>query len=289
MRRVLVAAALVLVARQVPAQTPRASAVELFAHGRALAAAGKCAEAIPLFLDTLKIEPSIGALLNLAECREKLGDHAAAYASYRDAESLARDKGDDRAALARERAEASAAFLPKLAIVAPAGVRVTVDDRAASGLVVVAPGEHVVQASAPGREPWRTTIRAEATSTASVVVPELRAPIVIVPLPRAPRRTQRVVGAVVSLAGIATVVAGGILGGVAVAKKNDAAALATGPSEADFDAARTTAVSFADASTATFVAGAILAIAGTIVWLTAPHVAASVRPSAFGGELVVRF
>jgi len=287
MRRALVAAALVLAARQVPAQTPRASAVELFAHGRSLAASGKCAEAIPLFLDTLKIEPSIGALLNLAECREKLGDHAAAYASYRDAESLARDKGDDRAGLARERAEASAAFLPKLSIAAPAGVRVTVDDRAASGVVVVAPGEHVVRASAPGREPWRTTIDAEGSRTTSVVVPELRAAIVIASPPRAPHRTQRVVGAVVALAGIATVVAGGALGGAAVAKKNEAAALATGPSEAAFDGARATAASFADASTATFVAGGILAIAGAILWLTAPRVSASVTRA--GGELVVRF
>jgi len=100
---------------------PRASAVELFAHGRALAAAGKCGEAIPFFLDTLKLESSIGALLNLAECHEKLRDDARAYVRYREAEALAREKRDDRETLAAARANAVGARVARVAVTAPSG------------------------------------------------------------------------------------------------------------------------------------------------------------------------
>ncbi|HEY1958935.1 MAG TPA: hypothetical protein VGH28_25155 [Polyangiaceae bacterium] len=287
MRRALVASAFLL-ASVAHAEPPRATAVELFAHGRALAASGKCAEAIPFFLDTLKIEPSIGALLNLAECREKLGDHASAYASYRDAETLARREHDDRAELARDRAATEAAFLPRIAIAAPAGVRVTIDDRDASDVAVVAPGEHVVRATEAGHDDWRAKVRAEGTATVRVVVPELHENA-IAPTPRAPSHTQRTAGVALMLAGIATLAAAGALGGVAIAKKNDAAALATGPSEPDFEAARGTAASIADASTATFIVGAVLVAAGAVVWLTAPRVAIAPGPTAFGASLVVRF
>ena len=276
MRAALVVAAL-LVAAPATAGPPRATAVELFDRGRALAASGKCAEAVPFFLDTLKIEPSIGALLNLAECEEKLGRRFEAYDHFRAAASLARDRADDRETLARSRAESLAELLPKLAVVAPDGVRVRVDDRDARGTIVVAPGDHVVRASAPGKRDWQTTVHATAATT-TVAVPEL-APLVTFS-PPAPRdgRAQRTAGLVVTLAGGAGLAVSGVLAGIAAARRSDAAALATGPSEAAFDAARADAASFADASTAVFVAGAVLATAGLVVWLTSPRVRVAVSP-----------
>ncbi len=268
MRGARLVALLLLTASTSFAGEPRATAVELFTHGRALAAAGRCADAVPFFLDTLKIEPSIGALLNLGECREKLGDRGAAYDTFRRAEALAHAQNDDREALARARAEAVSASLPKIAIVAPAGARVTVDDRDAAGTVVVAPGAHVVRATAPGRAPWQDTVRARGAELLTVSVPELRA--LERPAPR-PSPARRFAGAAMTFTGAAGLALASVFGGVAIAKKADAQALAGGPSRADFEAARSSAASFADASTIAFVASAVLAAAGLVVWLTAPR------------------
>ncbi len=248
----------------------RETAVELFAHGRALAAEGKCREAVPYFLDTLKIEASVGALLNLAECHEKLGAVGDAWSRYREAERVARDQHDDRVGLARSRADALEPQLPKIHVVANADVRVTIDGTPARDPdVVVAPGEHVVVASQSGKVAWRTIVATEGTAMRRVEVPVLAT----LPSPPNPREgaAQRTAGAITIIVSGVGLALGGVLAGVAAAKKSDATALATGPSASAFDDARSTAKTFADGSTAFFVAGAICAVAGIVVWLTAPH------------------
>jgi hypothetical protein len=260
-----------LVVASVAHAEPRASAVELFAHGRALAAEGKCAEAIPFFLDTLKLEPSIGALLNLADCHEKLHDDARAYTRYREAESLAREKGDDRETLAAARANAIGAHVPRIAVTAPSGVRVTLDGTEAhAGENVVTGGDHVVRASAEGKTTWERTVHATAGRAEPVVVPDLR-PIAIESKTHPPNHAQRPIGIVVTLVGAATLVTAGIFGGLAVAKKNDELTLAAGPSQAAFDDAKSSAHAFGDASTALFIAGGVMTAVGIVVWLTAPR------------------
>jgi hypothetical protein len=250
---------------------PRASAVELFAHGRALAAEGKCADAIPFFLDTLKIEASIGALLNLAECHEKLHDDMRAYVRYREAEALAREKSDDREPLARTRAEALAPHVARLVVTAPAGVRVTIDGNdARAGENVVTEGDHAVRASAEGRSAWSGVAHATIGRTEPVVVPNLDAAIVEAPKTRT-SNTPRTIGIVMTTIGAASVVAGGVFGGLAIAKKNEEVSASTGPSQAAFDDAKNAAHAFGDASTALFIAGGVLAVAGIVVWLVAPR------------------
>jgi len=266
------ASALVLIALAPSARAsgPRATAVELFEHGRTLAAQGRCAEAVPFFLDTLKIEPSVGALLNLGDCREKLGDAADAYRRFRDAAALAERQNDDRGALARARASALEARLPRIVVVAPPGARVTIDGEDATR-ATVAEGEHVVRAVAPTKRPWETTVRASGTATTTVVVPSLAD----APKPPARRardgRAQQTLGIVAALAGGAGLATSGVLGAVALAKKGDATSLASGPSESAFDDARASAKLFADASTVAFVVGAALVAAGVTVWLVAPR------------------
>jgi hypothetical protein len=252
---------------------PRASAVELFAHGRALAAEGKCAEAVPFFLDTLKLEASVGALLNLAECHEKLHDDAQAYARFREAESLARDKGDDREALARTRADDLGKHVPRVVVTAPADVHVTLDGHDARvGENVVTEGDHVVRATAEGKTPWEATVRAAAGRGERVVVPELQPRAIIVePLKAKPTDAQRTIGIVMTFFGAAGVATGSVLGAVAIVKKNDELAASSGPSQTAFDDAKASAHAFGDASTVAFIAGGVLAVAGLVVWLTAPR------------------
>lgn len=266
------AGALLFVASSAHAE-PRASAVELFAHGRALAAEGKCAEAIPFFLDTLKLEASIGALLNLAECHDKLHEDAKAYARYREAESLAREKGDDREPLARARAEALGPRVARVVVTAPAGVRVTLDGNVArSGENVVTEGDHAVHASAEGKSPWNQTVHATLGRAEPVVVPNLEPLAAIVPPPKSHAGSaQRTVGIVVVTVGATSLAAGAIFGGLAIAKKNDEVSLSSGASRAAFDDAKAAAHAFGDASTAFFIAGGVLAVAGVVVWLVAPR------------------
>jgi hypothetical protein len=251
---------------------PRASAVQLFARGRSLAAEGKCADAIPFFLDTLKLEPSIGALLNLAECHEKLHDDAQAYVRYREAEVLAREKSDDREPLARSRAEALEPRVARVVVTAPGGVRVTLDGHDVhDGENVVTEGDHAVHATAGGASAWNHVVHATIGRAERIEVPDLE-PIAIVTPPKTHvASAQRAVGIVVTVSGASALATAGIFGGLAIAKKSDEVSLATGPSSSAFDDAKSAAHTFGDASTALFIAGGVLAVAGVVVWLTAPR------------------
>src|SRR3954453_11114339 len=77
------------------AQSPQAEA--LFRDGRSLIKAGKLAPGCDKLAASERLETSVGTLLNLGDCREKLGKRASAWAASRKAEALAgRTGGDDR-------------------------------------------------------------------------------------------------------------------------------------------------------------------------------------------------
>lgn len=62
-------------------------AKDLFAQGRALRSADRCAEAIPLFRHALELYPAgLGSERNIAECEEHLGHFAAARRTWLDLE-----------------------------------------------------------------------------------------------------------------------------------------------------------------------------------------------------------
>src|SRR3954465_9465866 len=68
----------------------RAAAEALFNQGRDLMTAGKFVEACPKFEASQQLDPGLGTMLNLAECYEKTGRTASAWAEYREAIPLAR-------------------------------------------------------------------------------------------------------------------------------------------------------------------------------------------------------
>jgi hypothetical protein len=258
---VLAAAMLAAIATTAPArgQTPapansNVAAEALFEDARALVAAGKYAEACPKFADSQRLGPSVATQLNLANCYEKLGRTASAWATYREAASAANAAGrKDYLATALRRADGLAPKLARLTVNVPqptAGLQVKRDgvviDQAEWGAAIpVDTGTHTVEAGAAGHKSWSTSVEVAQDGTAfAVAVPVLEeapgepgpaaapgvatgpsapspSPLVTTPSHEAPAPAtgngQRVIGAIVGGVGIATLAAGGI---VALVAKN---------------------------------------------------------------------
>lgn len=163
------------------ADPEKMAAEALYQEAKKLSQAGKHQEACAKFAESHRIDPAIGTLLYLADCHEQAGRTASAWAAFREAESLAKRGGQsDRAAAAAKRAEALEPRLLRLtvSVPAPAPGLVVRSDGAPLGAalfgaaVPVDPGEHVVEASAPGKKPFRATVTLDATSK-TVNVPAL--------------------------------------------------------------------------------------------------------------------
>jgi hypothetical protein len=97
------------------ARAQNAPAAEaLFAEAKELMKAERYAEACPKLAASLKLDRTVGTLMNLADCREKVGQIATAWADWQAAHELLTRSGDERAAFALERQNALGPRLPKL-------------------------------------------------------------------------------------------------------------------------------------------------------------------------------
>jgi hypothetical protein len=276
------------------AQAPsnKAAAEALFIDGRNLMAQGKHAEACRKFEASQNLEPGIGTMLNLAQCYEATGRTASAWAQYREAIPLARAAGSrEREDFATERSKALESRLSTLTIRA-SGVALSVRrdgvvvDAAELGTPIpVDPGKHQVEASAPGKAPWSTTV--EVTGDAarvSVDVPELdEAPSGSTPPPSAAPAVsadsgtqgssiQKPLAIGVAAVGLVGVGVGTYFGLSAGAKWDDAkAACRDYPYECSPQALdhQSSASSQATVSTVAFIAGGVAIAAGAVLWLTA--------------------
>jgi hypothetical protein len=160
---------------QQPARDP-AGAEKLYDDASALLSKGDWSGACPMFEQSHKLDPSPGALLNLAGCAEHDGRVATAWSLLRDARSL---NADTASAKRRDEIERFVAAglarleprIPTLAIhVAspPPELRVLRDGQDVTAsldkALPVDPGEHVIEVSAPGHLPSERRVSvAEAT------------------------------------------------------------------------------------------------------------------------------
>lgn len=97
--------------------TDNAAAAEvLFNEAKQLREAGKLDQACPKFLASYKLDRTLGTLMNLADCREQIGQIASAWADWSEAVELATKQQDARADFAKSRRDALAPRLPKLKV-----------------------------------------------------------------------------------------------------------------------------------------------------------------------------
>jgi len=184
----------------------RALALDLFEEGRALLKKGDYVAALTKFEAAGHVMRTFGILLNLAECQEKLGRSASAWATWREARAVAAEghKGDDEA-MAAEREKALEPKLVRLTLVVPPLADASELEIQRDGVVVpgaawgsglpVDPGAHVLEERAPGRKPRKIDVVVPSSgpgATVTMIALEAESPAPLrpvsapVPLPPAP-------------------------------------------------------------------------------------------------------
>jgi hypothetical protein len=147
----------------------KAAAEALFDHGLAHMREGKLEQACSELERSQALERGIGTMLYLAECYEKLGRTASAWALFREAASVAAAQGEtERARAGAQRADRLAVNLSRLTLQVPAENRIEGFELTRNGqpvrapswavAVPVDPGEHALAASAPGRVSWSQNV-----------------------------------------------------------------------------------------------------------------------------------
>src|SRR5260221_8704588 len=144
--------------------TTKATAEALFADGRRLMNIGNYATACPKLAASQRLDPGIGTALNLADCYEKSGRFASAWAEFRGAATAAHTAGSsDREQLASDRAQALVTKLSYFTVTTSsaqaASIQIIRDgsplDSAALGTPIpIDPGHHTLEAKAPGKAAW---------------------------------------------------------------------------------------------------------------------------------------
>ncbi len=287
------------------------AAESLFEEARTLVAAGKYAEACPKFADSERLGPSASTLLNLANCWEKVGRTATAWATYRAAASAANAVGrKDYLTTAQRRADGLAPKLAHLTVTVgqpTAGLQVKrdgvlVDSAEWGSAIPVDVGPHSIEAAAPGHKGWAVAIQvAQDGAQASVTVPALEelpvdatasappssAPVSspatamtgLEPQPEVSGSsggTQRVVAVVIAGVGVVGLGLGTAFAISAKSKYNDSLEHGQCPNDPNIcDATgvsqRNDAISAGNVATVAFGVGAAALVAGGILWFSAPH------------------
>ena len=228
------------------AHADAASAEALFREGRSLLERGEIDAACEKLEASNTLEVSAGTLLNLAACRLQQGKTATAWAHFRSAERVAQNQNrPEQAAEAKRRADELEPRLSTLtlrAAAAPAGLAVKrggqpVLAQSFGSAVPVDPGLIVVEASAPGHEAAHLEITIGVSADHRVLeIPPLRkaAPVEPVssasatssathahPSDHSPAHSNALPWAIGGV-GAATLVAGGVLGALALSSNSKA-------------------------------------------------------------------
>lgn len=184
-----IAVVIVLWSSTALAQSATARADQLFRQGRDLMAAGKLAEACSAFEESQTVEPAVTTLLNLAGCREKLGQLATAWALFVDAARQAQSTSDAASQqlhdVAQEHAEKLEPRVSRLTIHVPLksqvdGLEISrgserVDAQLWNRAQPIDGGTYTITARAPGAKPWSTQVTvAVENDTKTVEIPDPR-------------------------------------------------------------------------------------------------------------------
>jgi serine/threonine-protein kinase len=285
----------------------KVAAEALFDEGKRLLSEGQLAPACEKLEASQRIDPAVGTLLYLAECYEKSGRTASAWATFREASSAARASGQlDRSRIGQERAARLESRLVKLTI------RVEAENASIEGFQVrrrgelvpkglwgvpipVDPGEQLIEASAPGYQPYSQRVSVDkqpGTATIPVLTklvaveppaptapPPPVSPVVPVTAPppaEAPPTSsaQATVGITIGIVGLVGIGAGTFFGLRAKSKNGEAVNNYCQQSPKCTDPYGVTLSDQANQSAVlsniTFSVGGTALVAGTILLLTAP-------------------
>ena len=256
------------------------AAQEQFKQGRDAFKVNDFERALTLFRKSQELYPATGTLLNLAICEARLGQLVAARRHFKEVvpQLIA---GDPRLTLAKKELAALEPRVPHLRIElapgAPEGAQVSLDAAPASlGVDVPAdPGQHVVEVTAPGREPRRYEVKlAEGTNASLQVEPGTTLGVAAPPPPdeppAGPMSSRRTLGFVIGGVGIAGLGVGAVTGILALGKKGDVEDACPDPDECTpagvklADSGRTLSI----VSTVAFALGAAGAGVGAYLVLT---------------------
>ncbi len=242
-------------ARAEPPAGDVAMAETLFTDAKQKMASGDYASACPKLAESYRLDPGGGTLTALAVCHEHIGKTATAWAEFVEAASEAHQQGRvDRETFARQHVAALEPGLSRLTVrVAPEtaqlpNVQVRRDGAligpAAWGVASpVDPGDHVIEATALDRQPWRSHVvidpNGDAKEIAIPVLVDQPKPIEAAPsvetspeatpagreAPAQDRHggaTQRIVGLGVGGGGVVLLAIGTVFGVQAISKSSDA-------------------------------------------------------------------
>lgn len=283
----------------------QAAAQAIFEEAKKLYTKGDYAAACPKFADSQSLDPAPGTQFNLANCYEKNGQTASAWATFKSAAASYRAHNrPDWETKARDRASALEPKLSKLNVVVGDGARVpglevrrdgqTISASELGTPIPVDPGDHVIEAQAPGRKPSKGTAKVapapgEQKFTVTALEVEDKPPVAAATTPTTtPAATasdkpppqhsgggsgQKTAAFVALGLGAAGLVVGGVTGVMALSKNktatdacpNDGACA----SQAAVDA-NSSAKSLATISTVGFIVGGVGVAAGAILFATAP-------------------
>jgi len=295
-----------------------AMAETLFADAKKKMTAGDYAGACPELEESYRLDPGGGTLTALALCHEHVGKTASAWAEFIQVVNEAQQAGRaDREKFARQHVATIEPTLSRLTInVAPEtakidGVAVRRDKvvvgQAAWGVASpVDPGDHVIEASAPGKQLWSAQVKVtrpgESTSVAIPVLvdaPETepaaageKAPPMVAVLPASePAETppaahsgggQRTAGVVVGITGLAALGVGSYFGAKALSQAADANRACSLTLCTNRNAVQTNNDAKSNATAADVILGAgLLAVGvGVALWIAAPGDAPPSEPAA---------
>jgi len=220
-----------------PSQADAALAQTLFDQAVTLMDKGDYPTACPKLVESQRLDPGGGTLLNIGLCREKEGKLASAWLAYNDALSQSiKDARADREATARSRIAAIGDLLSKVTVLVPPGIakleglELKLDEtplRPASWGVPtpIDKGEHTLVVRALGKLPFeaKLLVRADGDKTSVTVEPLADAPIVV-PLQHdqpstSPPASYRPVAYALGGAGLASALAGVVMGVLAINRR----------------------------------------------------------------------
>ncbi|MDC3962057.1 tetratricopeptide repeat protein [Polyangium jinanense] len=292
-------------ARVAEEQEKKLLAEILFNRAVAHRAAGRHAEACAALAESQRIDPTPGTLYALAECEATRGRMATALGHYTTylglfaaMKSPLRERHAERARIAEEQRKKLDAETPRLKLVwageVPEGVVVsrgntTFDLKTLGASVPMDPGEYAFRVEVPGRPPQDRNVRLEKgdrkilelTPGATQEAKDERQPLPEQPLPPppqpiAPSKPEMhpwAIGGIAAMGlGGAALIAGSVLGGLAMAEKREVDAVCDANFACGVEGMKTVERFWAlgNASTATFIVGGVVLATGVTLFVLSP-------------------